>query len=123
MSHTVKMAYLPNPPELVLLKTLWAKGDLPVRQLHDHCAQDLKWSFSSTRKTLSRMVDKNMVSVQEGDGPAHYRARLSKSMALTQLSRDFMVRVLETDGPIPPAIFANSRLLSDDEFDELTGLL
>jgi len=64
-----------------------------------------------------------MVSAEEGGGPARYRARLSKSMALTQLSRDFMVRVLETEGPISPDIFANSKLLSDDEFEELIALL
>lgn len=117
------MVHLPNPPELILLKTFWRLGPLPVRKLHDECADQLKWSFSSTRKTLSRMVDKNMVFVEADQGPALYRARLSKSIALTQLSRDFMVRVLETEGPISPDIFSNSKLLSDDEFEELTALL
>ena len=64
-----------------------------------------------------------MVASITGDGPARYRARLSKTMALTQLSRDFLYRVLETEGPIPRAIFDSSRLLSDDELEELEGLL
>jgi hypothetical protein len=56
-------------------------------------------------------------------GPTLFHARLSKTMALTQLSRDFLYRVLETEGPIPSAIFSGSRLLSDDELEELEGLL
>ena len=121
------MVSLPNPPELVLLKALWRHGHLPVRILHEQCADQLGWSFSSTRKTLSRMVDKDMVEMEEGletgKGPTLYRARLSKAMALTHLSRDFLYRVLETEGPIPHAIFSGSRLLSDDELEELEGLL
>ncbi|NNC38287.1 MAG: BlaI/MecI/CopY family transcriptional regulator [Acidimicrobiales bacterium] len=117
------MTVLPNPPELILLKALWRLGDIPVKQLHLECVAALDWSFSSTRKTLSRMVDKGMVDMIETNGPAKACARLSKTMALTLLSRDFMRRVLETDGPIPEAIFAGSRLLNDDELDELLGLL
>ena len=117
------MPSLPNPPELIILKSLWRLGDLPVRTLHDNCADKLKWSFSSTRKTLSRMVDKEMVVIDDSLSPTRYRARLSKSMALTQLSRDFMYRVLETDGVVPPEIFTNCQLLDEDELDELVGLL
>lgn len=117
------MVTLPNPPELILLKALWRLGDMPVRRLHEECAGQLNWSFSSTRKTLSRMVDKDMVAMDEADGPTLYRARLSKTMALTQLSHDFLYRVLETEGPIPHNIFTASRLLSDDELEELEGLL
>lgn len=94
-----------------------------MRRLHELCADQLKWTFSSTRKTLSRMVDKDMVAMEITDGPAHYRARLSKNMALTGLSRDFLYRVLETEGPIPRQIFVGSKLLSDDELEELEGLL
>lgn len=117
------MVTLPNPPELILLKALWRLGDIPVRKLHEECVDKLSWSFSSTRKTLSRMVDKDMVIMDASDGPALYRARLSKTMALTQLSSDFLYRVLESEGPIPHNIFAASRLLSDDELEELEGLL
>lgn len=117
------MPTLPNPPELILLKALWRLGDLPVRHLHEECADQLNWSFSSTRKTLSRMVDKDMVAMQDSHGPARVRARLSKTMALTHLTRDFIYRILETDGPIQSAIFDRSQLLSDEELAELQGLL
>ena len=117
------MPVTPNPPELIILKALWEYGALPVKDLHMVCEGNLNWSFSSTRKTLSRMVDKEMVLVDVGNGPARYSARSSKTTILTQMTRDFMYRVLEADGPIPHNIYENSKLLSDDEFDEMDGLI
>jgi len=115
--------HLPNPPELVLLKALWAGGALPVRALHDKCAADLKWSFSSTRKTVERMVDKGMISITAGKGAALYHVRISKPATLARMTRDHMRRVLEIDGPVPATLFAGSQILSDDDLDEIDGLL
>lgn len=122
------MSNIPNPPELVLLKALWAYGALPVRSLHDMCAESLEWSFSSTRKTMTRMVDKGFVNLSkpegpEGKGPAIYTARISKTATLAHMARDFMRRVLEVDGPLPASTFSDSKLLTNEELDELEGLL
>jgi len=117
------MKPLPNPPELVLLKALWAGGAMPVRALHDKCAAELGWSFSSTRKTVERMVDKGMLSMNAGKGAMVYRARVSKSATLAQMTRDHLRRVLEIDGPVPAALFTGSQILSDDDLDEIEGLL
>lgn len=119
------MQNTPNPPELILLKALWSKGALPVRRLHEACADDLAWSFSSTRKTLERMADKGFVEISkpEGTAPAQVKARASKTTTLAHMAREFFVRVLEVDGPLPTSIFTDSTLLTDDELDELEGLL
>lgn len=116
--------HLPNPPELTLLKTLWERGPTPVRRLHDLCAQNLNWTFSSTRKTLERMESKGFVSLQKREkSVATYTAKASKTTVLANMARDFMDRVLEIDGPMPLGVFANSKILSDEDLDELEGLL
>ncbi len=117
------MKNIPNPPELILLKALWAHGSLPVRRLHEACAADLNWSFSSTRKTLERMSDKGFVMISKDTGPAKVTARVSKTTTLAHMAREFFGRVLEVDGPLPASAFTGSTLLSDDELDELEGLL
>lgn len=121
------MKTTPNPPELILLKTLWSKGALSVRILHEACAADLNWSFSSTRKTLERMISKGFVEVSKPEGkasaPVQVKARVSKTTTLAQMAREFFGRVLEVDGPFPTSAFAGSTLLSDEELDELEGLL
>ncbi len=114
----------PNPPELVLLKSLWAKGPLAVRKLHDLCAKDLDWSFSSTRKTLERMEDKGFIFMHKPQkGPAVYKAKISKTATLAHMAQDFMRRVLELEGPLPASTFTESKILTDEELDELEGLL
>lgn len=117
------MRNIPNPPELVLLKALWVEGSVPVRDLHEMCVSDLNWSFSSTRKTIERMVDKGFVKISKDKGPAKVIARISKTTTLAQMAREFFGRVLEVDGPLPASAFTGSTLLSDEELDELEGLL
>jgi len=113
----------PNPPELILLKALWARGPMPVRALHDACAGALGWSFSSTRKTMSRMENKGFVRLDKGEGAARYAANISKTATLAKMTRDFMARVLEIDGPLPTSAFTDSKILTDEDLDELEGLL
>ncbi len=119
------MPPIPNPPELVLLKALWMSGPLPVRALHEICADELSWSFSSTRKTISRMCDKGFVaqSASASAGLLRVRARVSKTATLAHMTRDFMSRVLEIQDSAPDTLFAASKILSDEELEELSGLL
>jgi hypothetical protein len=52
-----------------------------------------------------------------------YRAKVGKVAMLAILADDFGRRVLEMDGPLPMQAFADSRLLSEKEFAELSALL
>jgi predicted transcriptional regulator len=117
------MLNYPNPPELILLKALWENGDIPIRKLHESTEMELNWSFSSTRKTVERMIEKKLVLSEKGRGPTMYRARVSKAATLAHMARDFMRRVLEIDGAVSMSLFSASTMLSDDDLDEIEGLL
>lgn len=123
MSHYYGMKNYPNPPELALLKILWREGEMPIRNLHEIGIVDLRWSFSSTRKTVERMIEKGLVISEKRKGPTIYRARVSKASTFAHMARDFMRRVLEVEGPAPMSLFSASTLLSDDDLDEIEGLL
>ncbi|MDM5177004.1 peptidoglycan DD-metalloendopeptidase family protein [Massilia sp. DJPM01] len=47
---------IPSITELSLLKCLWKQHPLSARAIHQHAEEELHWSFSSTRKTLERML-------------------------------------------------------------------
>jgi predicted transcriptional regulator len=113
----------PSNAELELLKCLWRDGTLSARELHDRAEPVLGWSYSSTRKTLERMCEKGLVSERPRHGLNLYRAAVGKLATLAALSEDFARRVLELDGPLPVQAFADSRLLSEGEVDELEALL
>ncbi|MGY1531073.1 BlaI/MecI/CopY family transcriptional regulator [Luteimonas sp. A649] len=113
----------PSNTELELLKCLWRNEACSARELHNHVSPVLGWSYSSTRKTLERMVEKGLVEELDSHGLNVYRAAIGKVSTLAALSRDFARRVLEIEGPLPAQAFADSRLLSEAEIDELEALL
>ena len=119
------MSVLPTPSnaELELLKALWRQGACSAREVHNGSVAALDWSYSSTRKTLERMVDKGLVDESVEHGLNMYRARVGKVATLAALSTDFARRVLEIDGALPAQAFADSRLLSEQELQQLDALL
>ncbi len=113
----------PSNAELELLKCLWRLEACSARELHNGIADSLDWSYSSTRKTLERMVDKGLASETTEHGLNVYRAGVGKVATLAALSADFARRVLEIDGALPVQAFADSRLLSEQELTQLEALL
>lgn len=113
----------PSPSELALLKALWKQSPLSAREIHEKVKFELLWSYSSTRKTLDRMRDKSLVIQSEVHGIQVYKAALDKVETLAQYATDFATRVLELDGPLPIAMFANSKLMNEKELEELQEML
>lgn len=113
----------PSNAELELLKALWRQEACSAREVHNGAAGALDWSYSSTRKTLERMVDKGLVAETVEHGLNMYRAKVGKVATLAALSTDFARRVLEIDGALPAQAFADSRLLSEQELQQLDALL
>jgi BlaI family penicillinase repressor len=113
----------PSNAELELLKCLWQHRACSARELHECAGPRLGWSYSSTRKTLQRMLEKGLVSERDQHGMHVYRAEVGKVAMLARLAEDFGRRVLEIDGPLPLQAFADSRLLSEAELEELSALL
>lgn len=114
---------IPSITELSLLKALWKQHPLSARELHEAVADELDWSFSSTRKTLERMLDKQMVSQLSMHGVLVYAAELDKVSTLAAFAHDFGRRVMELDAPLPVAMFTGSKLVDQQELAQLEQLL
>lgn len=113
----------PTAPELEILKLLWLKQPLTARELHDELESVLGWGYSSTRKTLERMGEKGFVACETLGNKNSYRALLDKMPTLAAFAQDFGRRVFEINGPLPVAMFANSKLVNADEIASLEKLL
>lgn len=113
----------PTPVELELLKPLWREGRLSARELHDRTEQFTRWSFSSTRKTLERMLDKGLLAAVEVHGMRVYRAKAQKLPVVASMWSDFARRVLGGAGAAPMAHFAENDFLSREEISELKRML
>lgn len=113
----------PSDSELRLLQCLWRADRMSAREVHDAAGGDAAWSFSSTRKTLDRMVEKDLVTVKSVHGIKTFAAAQPKLVTLAGLIRDFARNVMGAEGPIPAATFVNSTLIDADEIEELEALL
>ncbi len=113
----------PSSSELVILKTLWARGPLSVGEIHSAISEPLGWSRSSSRKTIERMVDKGLLSQREQHGLNIYRAKAKKIPTLAGLIQSFASDVLGLDGPLPVSNLVKSDVLSGEELAELEAFL
>lgn len=109
----------PTGTELEILKSLWQKQPQTARDLHDQLADILGWGYSSTRKTLERMVDKGLLRLVQQGHQNSYAAVVEKVPTLAALAHDFANRVLELKQPLPLAMFADSALLSNEDLQAL----
>jgi len=117
------MPTIPSPTELSLLKALWRESPLSARELHERVKEELDWSYSSTRKTLERMLDKDMVAQELAANLQVYRPLLEKVETLAAFARDFSLRVMEMDAPLGAALFTGSKLVDAQELADLDQLL
>lgn len=113
----------PNDSELKLLRALWRAPRLSARELHDAISPATQWSYSTTRKVLDRMEEKGLVKVKVVHGLKTYAAAQPKLTMLALLIKDFTRNVLDANAPLPVAAFAQSKLISADEIEQLEKLI
>jgi predicted transcriptional regulator len=113
----------PSVTELSLLKALWKEQPLSARELHARVEEELGWSFSSTRKTLERMLDKGMLAQRSVHGVLVYEPNVDKVATLAAFAHDFGRRVMEIDSPLPVSMFTGSKLVDQQELAALEQLL
>ena len=113
----------PSVTELSLLKALWREQPLSARELHARVEEELGWSFSSTRKTLERMLDKGMLLQRSVHGVLVYESNVDKVATLAAFAHDFGRRVMEIDSPLPVSMFTGSKLVDQQELAALEQLL
>lgn len=114
---------IPSTPELCVLKALWRQAPLSAREIHEAVEEELAWSFSSTRKTVERMMDKQMVAQHVRHGVQVYEALLDKVETLAAYAHDFGTRIMELDAPLPVNMFAGSKLVDASELAQLEQML
>lgn len=113
----------PTKPELAILKLLWRSKELNARDIHREIEGVFDWSYSTVRTVLDRMTDKGLISKTPIDGVNIYAAEVTKVAMLGRMIADFSKRVLELDDAPAAAFFSDSKLLSEDELEELEDVL
>jgi len=113
----------PTRPELAILKLLWRRKSLSAREITDEIAAELNWTYSTMRTVIERMHEKGLLNKKSAGGVNVYSAAVGKVQLLSRMIRDFSDRVLELDATPSAVMFADSKLLTKDEIDELEKVL
>ena len=113
----------PTKPELAVLKLLWRRKSLSAREITDEVAPDFNWSYSTMRTVLERMLEKGLLTKTQAEGVNVYAAAVGKVALLSRMILDFSDRVLELDVAPSAVMFADSKLLTEEELDELEKVL
>ncbi len=113
----------PNSTELAILKHLWSAGPQSAREVHDAVGPGQGWKASTARTLVGRMEAKGWIKRADVHGLAVYEAVLDRTETLGGLVRHLARQVLDMDGPLPAALFAESPHLSGSELDELDAII
>ena len=117
------MSLSPSSSELRLLQAIWREGRLSAREIHNATEVQSGWSYSATRKTLDRMVEKGLLDIEPVHGIKTFTAAQPKVETLAGLIRDFGRNVLGADAPLPVSMFTGSSVIDADEIAELEDML
>lgn len=117
------MSNKPSANELTILKALWRRSPLSAKEVHAAVENQLSWSFSSTRKTLERMLNKGLLNSEEVHGVKVYLSAVNKVRTLALYVKELAFQVFEVEKDLPVSMFADSKLLDKGELKELEELL
>jgi len=113
----------PSQNELILLRSVWRHKRLSAREIHDASVRKTNWSYSTTRKTLDRMVAKGLLGIELVHGIKTFVPLVGKLETLADLISNFAKNILDSDQPIPAAAFIHSAMVEPEEIEALELLL
>lgn len=85
----------PTEVELQILGILWDLGPSPVRDIHARLDELKGTNYSTTVKMLSVMLQKGLVTRQEGVRPMIYKAAVSRTAAGKKFVSELIHKVYE----------------------------
>ena len=80
----------PTEAELELLRVLWERGPLTVREIHEGLGDDKETGYTTTLKILQKMTDKGLVQRDETNRSHIYEPVAKAGDTQRQLVRDLV---------------------------------
>jgi BlaI family penicillinase repressor len=109
--------------EYDILRTLWKKGRLSVREVHDQLQETYGWAYTTTKTMMDRMVEKGLLNRESFHGIYLYKPMITRPAGLARMVQFFADRVLEMEVGSVVSLFARSKALTPEEIEELNDLL
>ena len=82
----------PTKAELDILRVLWSRGPLSVRDVQQILSESKESGYTTVLKTMQIMTDKGLVDRDDTVRPQIYRARHSEDRTQKELLKDLLQR-------------------------------
>jgi predicted transcriptional regulator len=83
---------MPTDAELSVLRLLWAKGPLTVRQLHEALSKERDLGYTTVLKAVQVMMEKGLVDRDDSERSHVYRAAAAEGETKGKLVSDLLVK-------------------------------
>ena len=85
----------PTNAELEILRVLWRRGPVTVRDVHEALSKDRAVGYTTVLKLLQIMTDKGLVTRDESSRSHVYQAAVSEETTQRRLVSDLLDRAFE----------------------------
>lgn len=113
----------PTKSELAILRVLWERGPLSVRDVQTTISASKPTGYTTVLKLMQIMTDKGLVDRDDSVRPQLYRPRHKQAQTQKHLLRDFIDRAY--GGSVKALVMhaLSSKKPSQKDLDELEALL
>jgi predicted transcriptional regulator len=113
----------PTELELDILKVLWERGPLPVRDVQQALEPDRPLAYTSVMTMMTIMVDKGYLARRKQQGRFVYRARIRQADTRRSMLRDVVQRAFDGSTAAAALHLVNSGDLTPEQIAELRTIL
>ena len=113
----------PTDSQLEILKILWDRGPLTVRQVHEELSRAKPSQYTTTLKMMQVMTDRGLVSRDDTERSHVYRPLIRREDAEQQLASELMNRVFAGSAQRLLVSALGAKPASLKEIDELQDFI
>jgi predicted transcriptional regulator len=113
----------PTDAELTILRVLWDRGPVTVRQVHESLVGDRETGYTTTLKLMQIMADKGLVTRDESSRTHVYAARVPRDRTQKQLVNDLIDRAFGGSSAALVLQALSAQPASEEELTEIRQLI
>jgi BlaI family penicillinase repressor len=109
--------------QLKILRLLWERADLTVRELHEQLGGEGKWAYTTIATMLKKMEARKLVSHRLVERKFVYRPVVKEEDIARSMSTHFIEKMFEGSLADMVSHLLQTREVSKSELDELERLI
>lgn len=109
--------------EWIIMEQLWANQSMTIMQLFHALEEDPGWSKSTVNTMLKRMMDKEIISYEEGEKARQYYPLVSRDEVALAETESLLDKIYEGSVSLMMSTLVKKKKISKEEIEELYDIL